>query len=217
MRSYTEQLNGRRLSGPAYFAEIRHESRTFDYAGRYVDFSPDFRSHLGFVRRVDVRQTEHEAEYSWRPKRSRVVEFGPKMSALINWDRQGRVQDWEVEAQFEMDFSGQTGFEIEHEESFELFEGRGFRKRNTGFSFSTEWLKWLDVSASYNRGTNVNFDPAPGLQPFLADEVEGELRLTLRPTNRIRFDQTYIYNRLRTRGGSSPERPARRAFSTITS
>ena len=208
MRSYTRQLDGKRFSGPAYFAELRHESRTFDYVGRYVDFSPDFRSQLGFVRRVDVRRTEHEVEYSWRPKSRRVQEFGPTVFAQVNWDRQGRVQDWEVEAEFKMELSGQTELQVERSESFELFQGRGFRKHSTGLSFSTAWLKWLAFSGGYNWGTNVNFDPAPGLAPFLANGVEGELRLTLRPTSQLRFDQMYIYNRLRTsRDPMSPANP----------
>ncbi len=53
-----------------------------------------FRSELGFIRRVDVRQTEHFAEYTWRPERSRILSIAPSAAALVNWDRRGRVQDW---------------------------------------------------------------------------------------------------------------------------
>ena len=203
IRSDTRQLDGRRLTGSGAFAELRYENRNFEYVGRYTDFSPEFRSQLGFVRRVDVRETEHQFQYQWQPE-GRIVEFGPSVSALVNWDRQGRVQDWEVEAEFEMEFAGRTELEIERSESFERFQERGFRHSGTGISLSTEWLKWLALSASYNRGTNVNFDPAPGLAPFLADETEGEVNLTLRPTRQLRFDQTYIYNRLRMRAATLP-------------
>lgn len=201
-QSITRQLEGRRLAGWGSFLELKHDGKHFDYVGRYTDFSPDFRAPLGFVRRVDIRQSEHSAKYKWWPDSRPVLEFGPTMVTLINWDRHGRVQDWLVDANFELELTGQTELEVARSEAFELFQNQGFRKNSTSISFSTEWLKWLSMSASYMWGTNVNFDPTPGLGPFLAKEVEGQTQLTLRPTPRVRFDQTYIYNRLGTHRNS---------------
>jgi hypothetical protein len=208
-RSFTEELDGPRLSGSTYFAELAHESRHVEYFGHYLDFSPDFRSQLGYVKRVDVRQTEHRAKYRWRPESGPFVKFGPSLRTLFNWDRQGRLQDRELELSFDMDLHGKTALELSHSQAYELFEDRGFRKRATGISLSTEWFKWLSISTAYNWGTDVNFDPAPGLDPFLATAAEGELQLTLRPTPRFRFDQTFIYSSLRTnRRSIVPEVPS---------
>ncbi len=211
MRSYTTQLPdeqqcqtaGRRISGPAYYAELSHTGRHFFYAGRYNDRSPDFCSELGFVPRVDIRQTEQFAAYFWRPEHSRVVSFGPSVFTLVNWNRAGQVQDWFVDSKFDVTLTGQTDLFLRRVEQFELFQGIGFRKHLTEAAVSTEWLRWLSVSADYRVGTNENFFPASG-SPFLANSSGASAGFTIRPSPRIRFDQTYIFSRLTTREGVPP-------------
>lgn len=90
----------------------------------------------------------------------------------------------------------ETEIEIARVETFELFEGAVFRPHATEVSFRTEWLKWLAVEASYARGTAVNHDPAPGLEPFLGRASEAELGATLRPTPRWRLDGAFLASRL---------------------
>lgn len=197
-------------SGSAYYAELARDGRHFTYAGRYLDVTPGFRADLGFVRRVDVRQIEHEMEYSWRPA-GRVVDVGPVLSVLANWDRQHRLQDWEIEAEFEVEFTGNSEIKISRSEAFELFENHGFRRDATTVKVESEWLRWLVGSAFYSRGTNVNFDPAPGLDPFLANAADAGIEVSLRPTPRLRIDQTYLYNALR---GRRPLANGQRAGST---
>ncbi len=203
LRSYTREQNGNRFSGPGYFARVHHGGRHFTYSGRYLDFSPDFRSELGFVRRVDVRQTEHEASYVWRPEGGQITGFGPACAAMVNWNRQGRIQDWLTGCGFEVEFRGMSEIELNRHEGYELFRGIGFRKHFTGVEFRTEWAKWLAIEAEYEWGKSVNFEPASGLSPFSANSRNGEFGVTLRPTPRFRFSQAYLYSRLGTRDNSA--------------
>lgn len=94
LRSYSREPDGKRFAGPGYYARLDHSGRHFRCFSRYLDFSPDFRAELGFLRRVDVRLTEHFAEYLWRPQGRRVLSIGPSVAILANWNRQGRIQDW---------------------------------------------------------------------------------------------------------------------------
>ncbi|MFQ5776780.1 MAG: DUF5916 domain-containing protein [Terriglobia bacterium] len=198
MRSSTREVGSGRRAGDGYLAELEHDGRHFDYLARYTDLSPDFRSQLGFVKRVDLRQADQNIEYRWRPEQSRIVKFGPSFETLVNWDHQGRLQDWRFAPQFKIEFTGQTKLKVEHAQAFELFENFKFHKRATTLEFSTEWLKWLAASVTHSWGTEVNFSPAQGLDPFRARMAESELALTLRPAPRLRVDNTYIYSRLRT-------------------
>lgn len=204
MRSYTRQLDGRRLAGPAYSAELKHSGRHLTYFSRYTDRSPDFRSELGFIPRVDIRQVEQFVQYYWRPENSRVLLFGPDVFTVVNWNRQGQVQDWFVDASFGADLRGPTDLGCGRVDAFELFQGRGFRKHATDCGFNTAWLGWLEFTAAYGWGTRINFFPGSGLAPFLANSTSGQLGFTYRPNPRIRFDQTYLYTRLGTRQGSTP-------------
>jgi len=203
MHSATRPTEGEALSGPGALLELARDGRHFGYVARYTDVSPGFRSELGFVKRVDIRQIEQEAQYRWRPRNSPLVKYGPTLTTVWNRDRAGRVQDWSVDGQFKIDLVRETKLEVGHARSFELFEEIGFRKQMTTVTFSTDWLKWLGASAVYQRGTDINFDPAPGLVPWLANAREADLELTVRPAARLIIGQTYIDNRLDARPGFS--------------
>jgi hypothetical protein len=196
MRSATRPADGEIAAGTGSVLELTRDGRHFGYAARYTDLSPEFRSELGYVKRVDIRQLEQEAQYRWRPRDRAVVKYGPTIKTVWNRDRAGRVQDWSAEGQFKIDFIRETKLELGHEQAFELFEDTGFRKRLTTVTFSTEWLNWLAGSAAYRQGTVINFDPAPGLLPSLGDAREIDLTLALRPSARLVIEQTFIDNRL---------------------
>jgi hypothetical protein len=95
------------------------------------------------------------------------------ITGLANWNSKGQVQDWFVGTELSVLFSGPTELKVSRSESLEIFAGQSFRKNGTDASFYTEGLKGLGVSASYAQGTDVNYHPAPGLSPFLANSVAG--------------------------------------------
>jgi hypothetical protein len=203
MRSYTRAADGTRVSGPAYWAELLHIGRHFYYGGHYNDRSPDFRSEIGFIPRVDIRQTQQFASYYWRPEKSRLVSFGPGATALVNWNRAGRVQDWIATLTFQAEWTGQTQLQLGRTESMELFQNVEFRKHISNVSLSTAWLKWLTISTSYAQGTRQDYFPTSG-PAFLANYTNASFGLSYRPLPKFHFDQTYLYARLGTREGSTP-------------
>ncbi|MCL4523360.1 MAG: carbohydrate binding family 9 domain-containing protein [Acidobacteria bacterium] len=203
-RSFTRRVDGSHRTGPGAFLDLTHRGRHFTYAGRYQDRSPDFRAHLGFVSRVDVRFTEQFLGYYWRPEGKLVQYYGPTVDVVINGNRAGDIQDWVVDASFDVGLRGQTYFSLRRNEAFELFQGRGFRKHISSASASTGWLKWLAVSGQMQIGAGVNYFPGSSLPSFLADSRTARFGLTLRPMPRFRVDETYIYSRLATREGSTP-------------
>jgi len=203
IRSENRELEDSALvSGFGALAELQRDGRHVDYVGRYLEFGPDFAAPLGFVKRTGYRETKHELQYKWRPKGSAVVGYGPTMSVLYNWDPTGAILDREIGAEFKVELVSQSEVKVERTEDFERFEDVGFRPYGTKASLATEWLKWLALDASYTWGTAVNHDPAEGLSPFLGRAAETQLNVTLRPTSRLRLDQTYIVSRLNTSTGA---------------
>lgn len=207
-RSQTRNLGGSHATGSAYVAELSGSGRNFNYGLTYSDRSPNFRADLGFVPRVDIRQVEQFANYRWRPE-SGVVSFGPAGYMLLNWDRQGRLQDWYADAGFGVQMKRQTFIDVNRAEAYELFEGHGFRTHQTNVSFVSDPLEWFGFSASYGSGSSINYSPATGLLPFEADSSGGNVSFTLRPTSRASFYQSYIYRHLATRNDSILGAPAR--------
>jgi hypothetical protein len=186
-------------SGGAVTASVSREARGFSYVGSYLDISPRFRAPLGFVRRVDTRQIEQMFEYNWRPEGKRILRYGPELSVLANWNYAGRLQDWEINPEFDVELTRQTFFFFGHEQSFELFEGVEFRKHATDVGIHSEWFSWLGGDVGYAWGTEINFFPGEGTLPFLASGREAELSLTIRPGSQLRVQQSYLYSGLSTR------------------
>ena len=202
VRSDTLALDGTRKTGGGVFAQIERKSRTVQYKGRYLGFTPDFAAPLGFVHRVGFHQVEQKWSYTWRPDRRAIVSFGPEMSALFNWERTGRLQDRNLEAAFVVEVVRQTKLELSHAETFERFSGLNFEPQSTELSFESKWKKWLAVKGAYASGTAVNHDPAPKLAPFLGTATEAEAGVTVRPTPRIRLDETYLVSQLESQSAS---------------
>jgi len=197
VRSDTLALNGERRQGSGVFAQLERKSRKVEYRSRYVGFTPEFAAPLGFVHRVGFHQIEQKWQYTWRPDHHRpIVSFGPAAAALFNWERSGRLQDRNVAGSFQIELTRQTKIELSRAAAFERFSGLNFEPHSTEFSVETKWLKWLAAESSYASGTAVAHHPASGLAPFLGRATEAEVSLTVRPTPRLRFAQTYLVSGL---------------------
>jgi hypothetical protein len=194
--SNTRLMSGQRLAGPAYFASWRHFGRHLISNTAYSDISPNFRSQLGFFRRVDIRQANHQTGYVWRPEKSSVQSFGPSLSGMINYDRRGRLQDWSVTPEFELQMTRATELSVQRDEIYEYYSGIGFRKHSNQIDFSSEWLRWLSVNSSFVFGTGVNYSPAAGLEPFLGRATEITAGFSIRPGPQLQMEETYIYSGL---------------------
>ena len=196
--SSTTEVGGREATGSSAYAAVSREGRAFDYSGNFLSRSPDFQADLGFIPRVDMRQTEQEAGYTWHPQNSRVLAIGPDVEANAIWDYAGELQEWTVEPGFELEFPGQTEIGARHWQTFERYESLEFRRHSTGIYADSAWLHWLSASAFWRWGTGINYYPAEGLAPFLADYQSAEAGVTLRPTPQLRLDETYLFTRLTT-------------------
>ncbi len=187
--------DGKEIDGTASYAELLHSGRHFTYVGSYAGRSPGFRAPVGFIRRVDVRQTDHYTGYFWPSEASRLLSVGPSVAGGATWDWQGRRQDWYAAGNFAMDFAGPIGFTLSRYDAYELYLGTGFRHSTTGASFYTGLLRWLSISGSYSRGTGINYSPPAALVPFLGNADNSSATMTLRPTSRLRLDETYFFSR----------------------
>jgi Domain of unknown function (DUF5916) len=203
IQSYTRELDGQHLSGPAFNVSLSRESRHFQDFFNYTDRSPDFRTELGFVPRVDIRDLSNFATYRWRPKKGRVQAFGPNLYTEAIWDHKGNLQDWRVNMPFEIDFAGNTSIFIRRAEFAESFAGIRFREHTNDFNFYSGFLNWLSLFTNVTTGVGVNFFPAQG-PPFSANAFSAQAGFTLRPSARVSLDQLYLYDRLATRKDHLP-------------
>ncbi len=196
IRSGTREVDGRGRTGAGMVGELTRGGRHLTYLARYADFTPGFRAPLGFVRRLDVRELTQYIGYFRQPARSSVINVGPAISVVANWDHRGRLQDSSVHSSFALDFRGPSGVRVGRLETYELYLERAYRYGRTDVSLYTEWLRWLSVFGSYAWGSAINYAHAAPLDPFLGRAADASLGFTLRPTSQLRMDQTYYRSTL---------------------
>lgn len=204
--SHTGESGGARLNDATYSANLSRDSRQFSYQLDYTDIGKDFRTTLGFVPRTDIRQATQFLTYRWRPKKGRLLSYGPNSFVQATWDHRGVLQDWTVRLPFEAEFRGQSGVFVRRQESMERFESIEFREHENMVSVFTSYLRWMDVNLFAATATRPNFFPAAGLTPFLAHARDAQLSFTFRPASGLLLDETYIYSHLHSRFGSGSSR-----------
>ncbi len=201
--SLTEAPGLARQAGTSFHAGVSREGRGFDYSGSVLSRSPEFRADLGFIPRVDLIETEHEASYRWFPKSSRLLSVDVGLETEALWAYGGQLEEWSVEPGVEVELPGQTEIGARHWQDMERFAGEDFRYHTSSVYASTARLRWLALDGFYRWGTGINFEPAAGLRPFLGARQDFEGGVTLRPTSQLRVDQRYIFARLATRDATA--------------
>jgi Domain of unknown function (DUF5916) len=203
IRSYNRYEDGTHRTGPAYSAGLDYSGRHFTHNVGYTDRSPDFDAPLGFIKRVDVRETDHYVGYFWRPEKHTVVAFGPSLTSYIIYDRSGRLTDWYSNGEFALYLRGPTQLKVSRSQFYEYFDGVGLHEHVNSVSFFTGWKKSFSITTAFNHGALANYSPPGGALPFVAHSQGASFGLTLHPVRRLRVDETYYFTRL-----GSPINPA---------
>jgi len=199
--SRTTDARGALDNGSSVFAELQRGGRSFELSTKYTARSPQFRSELGYIPRVDIREVQQEVGYAWHPKDSPVLRVSTGLEATGLWNSAGQLQDWNIEPNFDIELPGQTQLFAGTNHAFERFEGFEFRRNSAFTHVSTEWLSWLNLNGEFSIGAAINYYPAAGLAPFLGREQSAQIGITVKPSSRLRLEQAYLYSRLATRDG----------------
>ena len=196
-RSYDKNFNIRRVKGSAYSGDLSYAGRQLSYGAKYLDLTSGFRAPLGFVQRVDVRKASQYAAYYFYPESSSVLTFGPSVSAGMNWDHTGQLLDKYSYVDYRMDFAGPVGFTVTRYDAYESYLARGFRYHTNSASFYASWIKGFTFYGDFSSGTGVNYSTPDGVEPFVGRTQSAGLGFSWRPTQRMRFDQSYYFDRFR--------------------
>lgn len=209
----TEDLDGFTEDGPAYSVELERTGRQFNYDFEYEDIGVGFNSAPGFVRRRDIRSMEHRVRYRFRPEGKYLISWGPSISTDNLWDHNGTRLDWRVRPSLSFEFIRQTNFGLSVSSGRErlrpkdfdaLTQNRDFTRQSKGVFFRSQYIPQVNFGGEYSFGTQINFVPPDGEEPVPARVTRGNLGITLRPTSRLRNDNTYILSRLKSfQGGES--------------
>ena len=117
----------------------------------------------------------------FRPKSKRVLGFNLRAGQTWDMDHHGVQQDWRSGGGFDLELVRSTYISATIAHNFERFQNINFHRHDANIGLHTEYFKRATFDFSYASGTRINYNPAAGLNPFLANGNELQAGCTLRP------------------------------------
>jgi len=192
---FTRAFDGQIFTGVAGIAELRRDSKHYNFSVRYKDFSPTFQTQNGFVAAVDYRMLSLGNGYQFYPEDS-FIDSGylfTEMSAKFNYAG-ARKERW-LAAGISLQMKNQINLNLTvlpYNE--ELFNSVRFNKI---------YRMMLNIYASPSSVISVNLNMAFGRfidrqdPPTLGFGHDIYADLVLKPTERLSFDASYQRSRLK--------------------
>lgn len=207
--SSTLFTDGTYTAGPGYKADLERSGRKLNLQALYVDYSPGFVTETGFVNRVDIRQQNFNASYTWRPEGKFLISYGPTLRQFSIWDHRGTPLDYFVFPGFRVDLTRGTwinfhpfGYDnvyLRPQDYAGLGRVSDYPQPFWGIEGASTWVKQIELTWFYVAGGGVNYNPSAGRIPQIGHEDQGNLTVTLHPVGRLRIDNTYLLEHIRER------------------
>jgi hypothetical protein len=208
--SATDLADGTHKAGPSSQVYFSYSTKKLFYDVMYQDTAAGFRTQTGFFRRPDIRRESHF--FTWRDYRENkwLTWWGPQVFHVAAWDHTGNLLEYNWEPGVSVVLAKNTNFGFVHGFTTEklrpqdfgppLVEDLYFNKGYWFGWFDSTYFKKVAIHGNIQMGKAINFAPPAGEAPFLANEINAFLLVTVRPFGNLTLDNTYIVERLKNRG-----------------
>ena len=180
-QSQDRDEDGNELVGPAVGAFLQHGGRNFTANTFFGRIDPDFRTDVGFVRRVDQQNNFTNIGYRWWPEHW-IINWGPTANYQLNFNHAGIREDESMGGGVNFEFSRNIRASVKADQTLERFGGINFHKTSYNVSASTSTNRLFTLRGNFSAGDEIYFDPE---NPYLGRTVQTRLSTVLRPTPRL--------------------------------
>ena len=202
IESRHRDLEGEERSGHIYDASITSNGRNLRWFVAAYELTPDFRTDVGFARRVDQRRVISNMGYRWWPE-SWLINWGPQLSYGRNWNFDRVLEDENTGVGLNFDFARSIRFSADVQRDMERFGGIDFPKTQMSVNGGVSSSRAFSVNASYRRGDEVFYDWD---NPWLGHGDTARFNVTVRPLARLSSQLGVNTSRLTDLRGGSAER-----------
>ena len=200
LESSTQDLAGNYFAGPAFQTGGGYSSTNFNANTLYIDDSNGYQTQVGFYSRPDYRRFSNYANYSWRPKNSFIVSFGPTMFEDTNWDHEGTRLDYQINPGFRFEFkksnflnffynAGRSA--LRPKDYSTLAQTQDYANGGRGFYFETDSFKKFSLFVQGVWGDTPNVIPSSG-PPRPGFERNYQVSFTVKPLTQLQISTTYL-------------------------
>ncbi len=182
------------------------QGERFQYFLEYQDISPGFFTALGFTHRPDIRRLNSYYHFYWRPKKSRMILYGPELSADRTYDHSGLGVEYNVNFDWVFGLHRNTviapivGIESDTLRPVDftgLTNNRKFTQDFAGFVFRSSPWRQLTFNINGFRQGAVNVVVPSGQLPNEGDETTVNGTMSVKPLGNLQIDNTYILDRIK--------------------
>ncbi len=202
---------GEKYTGYQRNVQINRTGRLLNTHTHFIEASPGFRTELGFQNRffrADTSGIHQRVALNFYPQNSSINSWNVAGFGVYLEDNNGTkiFSQLGPSASLQFDTSrydiGWTDFsEILRPGDYPgVVTPRVFKYDNINFGYRNNMLNEVDFRVSYRTGTALNLVPPVGSLPSIADTNRIDVDLLLRPFDRLRINNTYLYTELETRG-----------------
>ena len=200
-----EDQAGNPTWGAAHEAAITGNGRRFSYTAQYQDISPGFETQAGFLSRNDIRRIYQYFHFYFRPEGNHLVHWGPEVSGERVYDHTGLAIGYKVTANLVFGLKRNTYFApitgvqsdtLRPRDFSGLAENRTFSGGFGGFVLGSTPARWLSLRTLLVRSDTMNLVVPRGQPPNKAADTLFTQALTIRPSERLQIDGSYLLDRV---------------------
>ena len=172
---------GQERSGPVLGMLLTRTGRNLTASTFFGRTDPDFRTDVGFVRRVNEQRSFSRIGYRWWPQHW-LINWGPSGGYRLNFNYDGIRVDEVVEGEVDFAFAHNISADVGVSQALERFGGINFDKTTYTASVRTSTSRVFTLRGNVTTGDEIYFDPE---NPYLGRSVQLGLSTILRPNPRL--------------------------------
>ena len=169
--------------GQMFDLTYRWNSRHWNAFLMAYTLSPNFRTDMGYWRRVDTKEMLGRIGYTWRPE-SWVVNWGPSVMSWLGWDFDNIYQDEQNSVSFNATFANNISVNVSYHDEMERYRGINFEKQAISWGGQINTSRKFSVGGYFRRGEAVRYQQ----NPYLGYGGTGNLFATVRPVSRFQSE-----------------------------
>ncbi|MGE5736492.1 MAG: DUF5916 domain-containing protein [Acidobacteriota bacterium] len=208
--SSTLNTDGTYQAGPAAEVTAQRQGLHFTYNFDYSDRSNGFVTEPGFDPQPDIHNIVQHFQYTFRREGSTLISWAPIFDTYETFDHGGNHLNSGFSPAMQVELKGQTYITLLYAKEMELLRPKDFAvlpannryvRHTTEVTVNTNYYRAVSLKMDVRWGTRINYDAPTGRIPFLAGRTSVNTTLTVRPSRKLRVDNTYILFRLHDRTG----------------
>lgn len=176
-------LDGIERQGQMFNLSWRLNSRHWSSFASIYTLSPDFRTDVGFVRRVDQKRGFTRLGYTFWPE-SWLINWGPAVRYSWNHNFNNVFEDEEVRLGVDATFARNISVNASFRDEMERYGGINFEKEAVSLGGQINTSRRFGIGGYYRYGDEVRYTDTP----FLGRGSTGSFYATARPVSRFQSE-----------------------------